>query len=707
MPVTTLDEFWQKIVAANLLSPEEVSRFRRDDSGERADETPLPQAVAERLVKAGALTGWQANMLLAGQDRFFLGRYKLLEKLGEGGMGSVFKAEQVPLGRIVALKVMSEKLVSSAGSVARFRREIQSAAALQHPHIVLAYDADCVGDVHFLVMEYVDGEDLARLVKRRGALPAGEACHYVVQAAEGLDHAHRRGMVHRDIKPGNLLLTSRGVHPREQDGGDQPRRSPTPSGSPGGIIKILDFGLAKLEEQSETAHDLTATGQVLGTPDYMAPEQARNTRDADVRSDVYALGCTLFRLIGGRVPFPEGNVMERLMAKAMDDAPRLKSLRPEIPDALDAVVAKMLSRDPDQRYQTPAEVAAALTPFAERPQQAGTIVSATRRGGWNIAGSQGTGLESATDVEPAYARFLDLLTREADEDATQATGSAQLAETIAEPADGGDAALLEDLRPRQRRPERPPGRGARSTKVQRELAARSRKDRRRLRRMASVAVAFTAVIAGLALWHKTGETQFVTDWSADDLNVVTLKVDGREQSFTGTQQLVYRGRPGRYQLMLRRDGYHDIDRTWTLTRGESVTFRPEWKPTAATIRKSELAALKKRVDDYVQARRRTHASRGVHPPGNNGGDRGDEPRGSRGDAQIAKLRSDLLAFRRRYYDKLDDCLTVAQLMSRLPWPADQLQRKDIDPYELQAAEFATAGAAASRGVHPPGNNGAA
>ena len=218
MPVATAEQFWDLLSAARLVSADEITALRRDDS------TATPEQIAQRLVQTGRVTRWQANMLLAGRTRFFLGKYKLLDKLGEGGMGTVFKAEQSPLGRIVAVKLMAEALVSSESSVARFRREIQAAAALNHPNIVLAYDADCVGNTHFLVMEYVQGEDLASLARRRGALPVGEACGYVLQAAHGLAHASQRGLIHRDIKPANLILSTARSSERGT-GSEEPHRS--------------------------------------------------------------------------------------------------------------------------------------------------------------------------------------------------------------------------------------------------------------------------------------------------------------------------------------------------------------------------------------------------------------------------------------------------------------------------------------------------
>jgi serine/threonine protein kinase len=266
-------------------------------------------------------------------------RYRVLGVVGAGGMGVVYKAVHRLMDRVVALKVIHRRLTDRPGLVARFRREVRAAARLTHPNIATAYDADRAGDTHFLVMEYVAGTSLDREVQRRGPLPVREACHYARQAALGLQHAHERGMVHRDVKPANLLLT------------------------PAGQVKVLDFGLAHVAD----GHDLTATplpsGTVLGTPDYVAPEQARDPARADVRADVYGLGCTLYHLLTGRPPFPGGTPLQKLLAHQECRPPVLTAARPDVPGALAAVVERMLAKDPARRHPTPAAVAADLARF--------------------------------------------------------------------------------------------------------------------------------------------------------------------------------------------------------------------------------------------------------------------------------------------------------------------------------------------------------
>jgi serine/threonine protein kinase/putative intracellular protease/amidase len=273
-------------------------------------------------------------------------RYRVVKLLGAGGMGQVYQAEHRLMGRPVALKVISRELTRHPVAVERFRREVKAAARLSHPNIVTAFDADCAGDLHFLVMEYVEGMSLARVVEKRGALPVAHACNYVRQAALGLAHAHDRGMVHRDIKPHNLMLTRKGQ------------------------VKVLDFGLARFAQeggpggQPPTRLDLTTVGTVVGTPDYMAPEQANNSSQVDIRADIYALGCTLYYLLAGRPPFPEGSSMEKLLAQVEQTPTPLPELRPEVPAALTATLDRMMAKSPGERFQTPAEVADALAPFA-------------------------------------------------------------------------------------------------------------------------------------------------------------------------------------------------------------------------------------------------------------------------------------------------------------------------------------------------------
>jgi serine/threonine protein kinase len=285
-----------------------------------------------------------------------LGQYRILDQLGSGGMGQVFKAEHLLMKRVVALKVMAAHLVKDRSAVARFHREVQAMAQLAHPNIVTAHDAAEAHGLHFLVMEYVDGIDLGRLVAEVGPLPPPLACECIRQAAVGLQHAHERGLVHCDIKPANLLLT-------------EVRKESSPSFSPESgltlpVVKILDLGLARLagtSPESPTLHSLPVPcSGPAGTPDFMAPEQAHNSPAADVRSDLYSLGCTLYYLLSGQVPFPGGSWSEKLLKHQFDEPTPLAELRPDVPVEIAAIVHRLMAKNPDERYPVPAALAEVL-----------------------------------------------------------------------------------------------------------------------------------------------------------------------------------------------------------------------------------------------------------------------------------------------------------------------------------------------------------
>jgi formylglycine-generating enzyme required for sulfatase activity len=305
--------------------------------------TQLPQAVPAAAASAGQETvnylSPVAEAVDAPDELARHPRYRLLKLLGNGGMGAVYLAEHSVMRRLVAIKVINREYTGEPSAVQRFRREIRAAAQLHHAHIVGAYDAERAGETHFLVMEYIDGVSLDQLLARKGPLPIAQACEYVRQAALGLQYAHERGMVHRDVKPHNLIRTADGV------------------------VKVLDFGLASVVENDES--NLTGTYAVVGTADYMAPEQAESSRAADARSDVYALGCTLYHLLAGRPPFTDSSTLLKLVAHREEAPPPVRALRPDVPEKLAAVLGRMMAKAPVDRFQTAAEVATALAPFAD------------------------------------------------------------------------------------------------------------------------------------------------------------------------------------------------------------------------------------------------------------------------------------------------------------------------------------------------------
>ncbi len=307
-----------------------------------------------------------------------IGVYELVSKLGEGGMGAVYKARHTKLDKIVAIKVLPSERMKDTSAVARFEREMRAVGMLEHPNIVRAMDAGEAGGTHYLVMEYVQGIDLAQLVKRHGPLRIADACELVRQAAVGLEEAHDSQMVHRDIKPSNIMLCTVG------------KRKPP-------VVKILDMGLALLSEaHSADVHGLTSTGQVMGTLDYMAPEQGGDSKSVDIRADIYALGATLYKLLCGEAIYHGENYqtpVQKLMGQAMHPAPPIQQRRQGVPDALATVLHRMLEKDPSQRIATPSDVVNSLAPFCGGANLAALLNDV----GFDIAPTQDTPLtETAT-----------------------------------------------------------------------------------------------------------------------------------------------------------------------------------------------------------------------------------------------------------------------------------------------------------------------
>ncbi len=276
-----------------------------------------------------------------------LAGYEVLEEIGRGGMGVVWKARQREPERIVALKVIRKERLGSADMVNRFRREAQASARLRHPNVVEVYASDFEGDTHYIAMEYIAGITLQRLVEQAGPLTLAQACDFVRQAALGLEHASEQRLVHRDVKPANLMVVS-------------PAGLPLP---PRPVVKILDMGVARLHQLSEqevSLTTLTRDGSVIGTPDYVAPEQLEDPRGVDIRADLYSLGCTFYFLLTGQVPFPGGTLIQKLDRQRWQTAPGVNQLRTAIPPALAAVVRRLMAKHPDDRYQTPGDLADVL-----------------------------------------------------------------------------------------------------------------------------------------------------------------------------------------------------------------------------------------------------------------------------------------------------------------------------------------------------------
>jgi serine/threonine protein kinase len=300
-----------------------------------------PDQLAKALVRAGMLTSFQAEKLLSGRWRGFLisGKYRLLERLGAGGMGAVYLCEHILMGRRVALKVLPIAQAEDPASLARFYREAKAVARLDHPNIVRAHDIDREDKLHFLVLEFIDGVNLHDFVKKNGTLGPGRAAHYIRQAALGLEHANEAGLVHRDIKPGNLLLDRQGV------------------------VKLLDMGLARFFDDDGGAFAKAyEQGYSIGTADYMAPEQTLDYR-VDIRADIYSLGGTFYYLLVGKSPFQDGTMPQKMIWHQVRQPKPVRSLRPDVPEGMTQVLCKMIAKEAERRYQSPAEVADALAEF--------------------------------------------------------------------------------------------------------------------------------------------------------------------------------------------------------------------------------------------------------------------------------------------------------------------------------------------------------
>jgi serine/threonine protein kinase len=351
MALTSPFQLLAALRASRLLTPAQLQKLEAD-----LRDTDETSTLVDELIARGTLTEYQAIQLLAGfGDSLLLGQYRILDRLGEGGMAQVYKAEHMVMKRLVALKVIASRPthpVSPNGhhedvseavfeeAIERFHHEVQIAARLDHPNIVRAYDAAEDRGLFFLVMEYVDGMDLGQRVEDGGPLPVPAACDYMRQAALGLQYAHEHGLIHRDIKPSNLLVTKNG------------------------LVKILDLGLARLAVSMPQEFQAASRGSdgcnLAGTPDYMAPEAAHDSRCCDIRSDLYSLGCTFYYLLTGQVPYPGGGWPEKLLRHQLDSTPSVVVIRPDVPADLAAILQRLMAKDPAERFASPGHLVAAL-----------------------------------------------------------------------------------------------------------------------------------------------------------------------------------------------------------------------------------------------------------------------------------------------------------------------------------------------------------
>ena len=335
--VATTERLIELVKRSELVPQEDFATFLADRSQRLQGLLPAnPDSLASDLIEAGLITPWQMDQLMKGKYRGFrLGKYTLQGHLGTGGMSSVYLSQHPIMRRPVAIKVLPKSRVAKSSYLERFELEARAVAALDHPNIVRAYDIDNEGDTHYIVMEYVEGLDLQRMVERDGPLGYERAADYIAQAASGIQHAHDAGVVHRDIKPANCLV------------------------DPTGTVKVLDMGLAKFS-QDESSLSAMHKDSVVGTADYLAPEQAVNSSQVDHRADVYGLGGTLYFLLMGHAPFPEGTLTERLLKHQKVEPASIYSKRPDAPATLIDICRRMMAKKVDERIQAAATVASEL-----------------------------------------------------------------------------------------------------------------------------------------------------------------------------------------------------------------------------------------------------------------------------------------------------------------------------------------------------------
>lgn len=338
----SIDELLKLIRKSGMIDDSKLEAYLKQlwESGGGSNDV---KKIAGAMVKDGLLTYFQAEQFLLGKWRgFTIGKYKLLERIGFGGMGQVFLCEHMYMRRRVAIKVLPPAKAEEPAALGRFYREARAAAALDHPNIVRTHDIDQDGNLHFLVMEYVNGSSLLEIIKKTTVMDVLRATHYIWQAAQGLDHAYRVGVIHRDIKPGNILVDRFG------------------------ISKILDMGLARFYHTDDDMLTLKYDEKsVLGTADYVAPEQTINSHDVDVRADIYSLGCTFYFLLAGYPPFPDGTIAQKLISHQTRSPTPIREIRPEVPEEVAFVLEKMMAKSLNDRYQTPSEIYEALLPWVQ------------------------------------------------------------------------------------------------------------------------------------------------------------------------------------------------------------------------------------------------------------------------------------------------------------------------------------------------------
>jgi serine/threonine protein kinase len=349
---SSVESICNALVKSKLLTADDVKNLYTRWRAEAKDQVGQAEKFARWLVVRQYLTEYQATLIHRNQiDNFFLHDYKILDRIGAGRMAGIFKSIH-KTGSVVAAKVLPPSKARNAEMFGRFQREARMAVKLKHPNVVRTFQLGQCRGLHYIVMEYLEGETLEDVLKKRGQLPPAEAVRLVHQALLGLQHIHDQSLIHRDLKPANLMLVP----------------APRPDSTLGCTVKLLDIGLGKMmfdedAVQQPDQQQLTTDGAMLGSPEYMAPEQAKNAHRADIRADIYTLGCVLYHCLAGRSPYHDVNIV-RIMLKHATESPKpLRESNPQVPDGLQQIVNCMLEKDPAKRYPTPEKAAQALQVF--------------------------------------------------------------------------------------------------------------------------------------------------------------------------------------------------------------------------------------------------------------------------------------------------------------------------------------------------------